>query len=278
VRLQDVSSLDPGAAVHPAFVSSICERPEDVPNSLKEAGQTVGTPSLTAAGLDSQQHNNGSNNVASQQPQPQNSQQPPPSTSCSSNGLPGQGQTGLFSLTPATRLGTYHNRNFVQAEAGVQSSVFLLPTVQSDGSVAYAFHHSPQVKIVSPLKDCPSIIPLVSLPPSAGPDSGKLKAGVAARAPRKPANRKTRAPAKILPKKTVPQTQSAVQLPAIAGKAMSLASAQDSGVNGISPLTTKPVLATLANDNGGFVVGFSVGTARGLIQCPGEILFYNTLI
>jgi hypothetical protein len=52
-----------------------------------------------------------------------------------------------------------------------------------------------------------------------------------------------------------------------------LAASQESGVKGILPLAAKPAVATLANDNGGLLVGFGSGTARGLVQRPGKYFY-----
>ena len=185
--------------------------------------------------------------------------------------------TIMNSGVPAPRLGTYHNRNFVQTEAGVQSSVFLVPTVQSDGSVAYAFHHaSPQVKIVSPLKACPSIMPFVSLPtPGTAIESVKARPAIV-----RPANynKTTRQPPKILPKGTQ-QHQSITQRPISAGKVIRLASGQCQGRiqeetgsgGGGQLLASKPGLSCVVNENGGFsVVGYSGGdTTNGTVQAAG---------
>jgi hypothetical protein len=189
--------------------------------------------------------------------------QPAATTSTSSTLTNTKGPSRLVNVaTAAPKLGTYHNRNFVQAEAGVQSSVFLVPTVQSDGSVAYAFHHSNQVKIVSPLKGCQSIIPLVQMPPTTnGREAVKIR----------PAH-KARPPAKILPKGTAPQH--ATPRLVSAGKVIRLsADPQEKTCGGVPLLMAKPIMATLASKNSSFAEGFSGETAHGIAHCSGNKIF-----
>jgi hypothetical protein len=186
-------------------------------------------------------------------------------------------QASILNSSAGPKLGTYHNRNFVQAEAGVQSSVFLVPTVQSDGSVAYALHHSPQVKIVSPLKAGPSIIPLVQLPASGGGAAMEGIRPARAAAVVRPAN-KTRQPPKILPKGAAPPQSTARFISG--GKVIRLAAGQrqeesGSGAPVIAANTTRP--NGLTSENNGFsVVGLCATSGTGVAPCTGIDSNLNT--
>lgn len=165
--------------------------------------------------------------------------------------------SSLFTIAAAApKLGTYHNRNFVQTEANAQSSVYLVPSVQSDGSVTYAFHHSPQVKIVSPLKACQSIIPLVRMPTSAALE-GKNK---------RPVNSKIRPPAMILPKGASPRQH--VPRLLTGGKLIRLNAGPQEGGGG-PLLAVKQASDSPSNGNTtGIFLGFSGEAAPRMVHCP----------
>ena len=93
----------------------------------------------------------------------------------------------LRSISENTRI---VSSNFTVTSSSISPSVILVPTVNTDGTVAYSIHPQTALKIKSPIKSCP-IIPLSSHPQE--PKPGSSKGGA-----------KLRQPPAILPKFSPP--------------------------------------------------------------------------